>query len=631
MADARFLLGANYYPIDRERQSWGEWYAADPAEDFAAMSAMGMSLVRVFFSWRMFEPQVGQYDDDTFERLDRLVASAKRNGLALIVALFAEDEVAELLALPWRQGRSVVTDDYMLQRAIQVAQRVGTRYRGERAILGWDLLSPALAADLDSPERFSVWFGSTVEALREAGAEQMVGVGVDAETLLETTKVRLDDRLAAAGYRCTEAGAQARAYMTGDPSLTSRATYLDGFLARAARRGVPVIADAVGIDSLDETCEREAAYLGVALASLFANRAAAGVVRRWRDLDTEWRDPYTRLPFESPVGLQFSDGSERPSADEVRSIAQIVDSIDLSEHTWERERAAVIMPAERYAQASSLASLVAPRSVFAAFVVAKQVHIPLDVIAEHDDPSLYDLVIVPSVQTVEESTWAQLSKFVDEGGTLMLSYGGGDATQAFCELFGLEFMGDQGMRSDLATKASAETVLGSLPALQLAAELPHFALVSASGAGILAVDTKGNPLLTVHGKGQGKAIFLAAPFERVYADVSGGEPPAEIGALLRRLYQGAARVAGAASPYECDAPELELGVLHGEDGASDILLAINHEAYDVQARFVSERPIISVTDLLTEQTVEVGTSELLVPMRAHHAKALRLALAERRQ
>ena len=136
MADAQFLLGTNYFPLDRERQSWGEWYASDPGPEFEAMAEMGMSVVRGFFSWHLYEPQVAQYDDEVFDRLDRLIAAAKRNGMVLIVSLFFEDGVSELMDVPWRQGRSIVNDDYMLQRATAVAQRIAQRYRGEQAMLG---------------------------------------------------------------------------------------------------------------------------------------------------------------------------------------------------------------------------------------------------------------------------------------------------------------------------------------------------------------------------------------------------------------------------------------------------------------------------------------------------------------
>lgn len=631
MAEAQFLLGANYHPIDRERQSWGEWYANDPGEDFSAMAEMGMSIVRVFFSWRMFEPQVGQYDDDTFERLDRLIAAAKRNGLMLVVALFDDDGVSELMSHPWRQGRSIVSDEYMLQRATQMAQRVGMRYRGEKAVLAWDLLGAAVATELGSAARFAKWFDSVSEALREGGAEQMVTVGVDAEALMEATKVRIDDRLSEAGFRFAGAGTEVAAYVTGDPEAGSRATYLDSFLVKLARRGVPVIAYQVGVDSLDETVEHEAARLRVSLGSLFLNRAGGALVRRWRDLDADWRDPYSRLPNESPVGVRYPDDTERPSADEVRGMAEVMAAIDLDGFSWERERAAILMPEERYAAESTLASLTVPRSVYASFVTARQSHIPTDVIVEADDPDPYPLVIAPSVARIDEGTWPKLTAFVDGGGTLLLSYGGGDVTQAFCELFGLEFMGDLGRRSELATKPSQESVLGTLPATEAEVELPHFALVSTSGAGIVATDTKGNPLVTAHSRGQGKAIFCAAPLERALTEAGGRGAPTEIARYARLMYSGVARLAQAHGAYDCDAPELEVGVLHSADGSTDIFFMVNHESYDVDATVTSERAVASVADLVSGRSASVGAREFVVPVGPHRMKALRLELEERRR
>jgi hypothetical protein len=624
-----FLLGTNYHPIDRERQSWDEWYSADPAKDFEAMAGLGMSVVRLFFSWHLFEPQVGQYDDEALDRLDRVIAAAKGHGLGVIIALFEDDAVSELMGMPWKQGRKVVADDYMLQRAIQVAQRLGTHYRNEKAIVGWDVLGSAPAHDLQKSERFGVWFASMVEALREAGAEHKVTVGVDAEGLAQAAGVRIDERLESAGFRCSNVTPATLAYLTGDPSLTARSTYADAFMAKLAHRGVPVIASEVGVATMDETCRREADHLRVTMASLFVNRAAGVLARRWRDLETEWRDPYARLPFESPVGLHFVDGEERPSADEVRATAELVAAVDVEGFSWERERAAVMIPEERDSAPGSLARLMAPRSAFWAFVTAKRAHIPVDLIAESDTLDAYSLVIVPSARSLSEAAFGRLTAFVDGGGTVLASYGGGDATGAFCELFGLEFMGDPGRRASLATKPGQETVLGDIPALNVRVELPHFALVSPNGAGIVATETKGNPLLTVHSKGQGKAIFCAAPVERALSDV-GSEAPVALHAFVRALYGGAARLAGADAPYECDCPALETAVLAGDDATADILILINHEGYDVRAGISSDRGVATVTDLISGRKAKVGAETFTVPVRAYQVRALRLDLADRR-
>jgi endo-1,4-beta-mannosidase len=630
MPQMRFLLGVNYFPIDRERQSWGEWYAADPAVDFEAMAEMGITLVRVFLSWHLFEQQVAQYDDELYERLDRLVAAAKRNGLSLVITLFYDDAVAELLDVPWRQGRSVVRDDYMLTRAAQVAQRVAARYHTERAILAWDLMGGSLAADAGSGGRFKTWTRSVIEGLKEGQAEQMITVGVDAEALLEETGIGIGGALDFCGFRCAGSTAGAVAYMAGGLDGGPTMSYLDSFLVRLARRGTPVIAHEVGPATLDDTAEHEAAALRVALAGVFANRAAGGLVRRWRDLDADWRDPYARLPYESAVGLRYPDGTERLEAEQVRIIADLVAAIDLEKYDWEQERAAVMMPLERYGSAHALSGLVTPRNVFAAYVAAKQTHLPVDVITEGDDLEGFSLVVVPSVQSVDEGTWPKLSAFVDAGGTVLLSYGGGDVTQAFCELFGLEFMGDLGRRSELTTKAGQETLLGTVPALDAKLELSHFALVSASGAGIVTTDTKGNPLITVHSRGQGKAVFCAAPLERAFAALATRDTQPEVRAYVRYLYSAVGRLSGAAPLYRTDAHQLELAVLRGKEGDSDILLVINHEPFDVEAEISSDRPIASVTDILSEKGAEVSATSFVLPIRAEQVKALELSLGDRR-
>ena len=64
-----FPIGVDYYPLDEERQSFSDWYTRDFDADFAAIAEARISLVRVFVSWKLFEPQVGQYDADADDRL----------------------------------------------------------------------------------------------------------------------------------------------------------------------------------------------------------------------------------------------------------------------------------------------------------------------------------------------------------------------------------------------------------------------------------------------------------------------------------------------------------------------------------------------------------------------------------
>jgi endo-1,4-beta-mannosidase len=106
----RFPLGAEYHPLGPDARTWDEWYAHDPAPDFAAMRAAGLTLVRVFVSWKLFEPQVGRYSEEAAERLAAIFEAASAHRLRIIVFLFADDRAAELLDVVWGGSRDPRTD-----------------------------------------------------------------------------------------------------------------------------------------------------------------------------------------------------------------------------------------------------------------------------------------------------------------------------------------------------------------------------------------------------------------------------------------------------------------------------------------------------------------------------------------
>ena len=91
-----FPIGVDYYPLDEERPSFSDWYERDVAADFAAMAEARISLVRMFVSWKVLEPQVGQYDDDAEDRLGDMIDAARAHDVRLIVSFFSDDRLAEM-------------------------------------------------------------------------------------------------------------------------------------------------------------------------------------------------------------------------------------------------------------------------------------------------------------------------------------------------------------------------------------------------------------------------------------------------------------------------------------------------------------------------------------------------------
>ena len=193
----------------------------------------------------------------------------------------------------------------------------------------------------------------------------------------------------------------------------------------------------------------------------------------------------------------------------------------------------MLIPAERYEPLPSMAGLYDPRSCLQAYISAKEAHLPVALVREGDPLDEYSVIIVPSAARLLQATWRELVGFVQSGGTLVMSYGGGDADPAVRELFGVEFLGDHGRRAGLACRVAQPDALGPLRSFDARLEIPHFALLGSGGATIVATDAKGSPLLTLNAYGSGRAVFLAAPVERALAQGDAWASPPPVRGLLR--------------------------------------------------------------------------------------------------
>lgn len=617
-----FPIGVDWYPLDEEKLSYSDWYARDFDREFAAIAEARISLVRVYVSWKVFEPQVGQYDADAEDRLGDILAAARAHDLRVIVVFFADDRLAEMNDVPWAKKRDPRTDDYLIAREISLVQRVVNRFRSETAVWAWELGNEAFFTGFASEESVQKWTKTLREAIREVDTARAIVLAADPETLVRETGV--DARAAIDGfeYGVSHVTAPYRAYAAEGPLTYGPATYLDSFLLRSALRDLPVLADGVGVHSLEVSVAEEAAYVRTALYSALMNRASGVLLRRWRDLDTEKREPYFRDPFEVLVGLTDVTGEAKPVLDEVRRFSRVAARLDLRVNTPAPERAAVIIPAERYEPLPSLTGLYAPRSCLQAYTAAKEAHLPVTLVHEGDELGDFMALFIPSAARLTASMWAELGSFVQSGGSVVLSYGGGDADPALREIFGVQFLGDHGVRPVLSCRIAQPGLLGDLAAFDVKLDLPHFGLVGSGSATVVATDATGSPLLTLNQYGQGKAVFLAAPLERAIAQSDPWAAPDAVRTLLRTVYGTVARAAGAGPVIDCDEPHAEIAQFGGEAG--DVVIVLNHSAESISPTLTVERVVASVADIRGGAAVGVGARAFGVPLGPNAAVALRL-------
>jgi endo-1,4-beta-mannosidase len=617
-----FPLGVDYYPLDSERASLDDWYGGDVEGDFAAMAAARLSLVRIFISWKLFEPQVGNYDEDALQRLERVVSAARDAGLQLIVCFFADDRLSELGDVTWGRKRDPRTDPYLVQRQVSLVQRIVNLYRSEHTVFAWDLANEAFCAGFRSAADLEAWVSTLREAVREVDTERPVLVSVDPETLFRASGVDSRNAVDTCEFAVSHVTAPYQAYAADGPATSGPATYLDSFLLRSARRDLPVLVDGIGVTSMEYSAAQEGGAVRTALYSALMNRGAGALLRRWRDFEADNREPYHRDPYEAVVGVIGADGEPKPVSGEVARFARVSARLDLRRYTPQPERTAVLMAAERYEALPSMAGLYDPRSCLQAYVSAKEAHIPVAIAREGDRLDAFGVVVVPSTRKLLQGTWRELRDFVQGGGSLVMSYGGGDADPALRELFGVEFLGDYGRRSALTCRVAQPDALGPLRSFDARLDVPHYALLGGGGATVVATDAKGSPLLTLNSFGSGRAVFFAAPVERALAQGDVRAAPRTVRDLLRCVYGAVARAAGAGLPLSCDRPEVEIALFSGED--EDVIVLLNHASEKMTAQMVADRVVASVADLRGGASTPVGGREFGVPLAANGVASLRL-------
>jgi endo-1,4-beta-mannosidase len=385
-----YPVGTTLFPLDTEMGNWSDWYTRDLGADLGVLEEGRFALVRVLVSWRVLEPQVGQYDEKALQRLEDMVAECKAHKQQVIVCFFGDDRHAELNDVPWGKKRNPVTDSYLIQRETSLVQKVVGKLAVEGSgVFAWQLGDDAFASMFESVDDLESWTREMREAIRELDPDRPIALGVDAETLFRATGVDARDVIETCEFAVSHVTAAYTAYAAEGPVVSGPSTYLGSFLLRQADRGKPVLMDAVGVLSLDNSAVEEAAAVRIALWSGLVNGASGAMLRRFRDLETERRMPYFVDPFETLVGAADSNGEIKPSFSEAKTFVRSAARIDLKSYEPSPERTAVIVPAERYEPLPNLAGLYDPRSCLAAFVSAKEAHIPVTVADEDDDFGQY--------------------------------------------------------------------------------------------------------------------------------------------------------------------------------------------------------------------------------------------------
>jgi endo-1,4-beta-mannosidase len=643
----RFIpVGPHWVPAKAALQWAQAWEPADIERDFEKIRELGCNVVRLDLFWAWFEPRPGDYSEAAFSQFDHLIEIAHRLGIWLHPTLFIGGEVGEAFwDVPWRQGRHPHADPEMLRLQSDHAREFARRFRGEPAILAWDLT--------DEPPFWIAW-GKTTDAMavnwtrllswpmRREDPDCLVCVGTSMEDI-GRGPFRPDIVAPEVDFLCSH---PYPIYALGhfpDPMLSERGSYCAAFqtvLSRGA--GKPLMIHEFGASSAQYDPERVAMYDRVAMYSALANGAMGFLPWCYTDAapDTFNRVPYLRAPHETQFGVTTWDREDRPAGRELRDFAGVTARLDLEGVEPATGEAAIIVPwewAKPHGDMSRLglegsgaipytsvqechageddggdnAWLIG--SLLSSLILARRAGLKVDMPREYGDWESRAIVFLPSPLTSTERNivhvhtdfWKRAEAWVREGGSLWASLCADAAIPEMGGLFGAR-LSDHAPATEVTL-----TMTGDFGRIK-AGETFSFhgdgtprhwpATLSVGDGKVIAVDQEGRPAIVVRSLGKGRTLVCAYPLESYLAAT-----PAVFEAEERthRLYQAFADWAGVRPLFRTDRPSVEIAALKGRGRGYAVLS--NHGGRD--------EAVLIESSLALKSLSVVGPDRIAEPVR----------------
>ena len=639
--ERRFIpVGAHWIPAKAALQWPYQWDLSSIETDFAKMKDLGFNTVRIDLFWAWFEPRPGDYNPQAFEQLDALIRLAHRYEIYLHPALFIGGEVGEAFwDVPWRHGRHPHADPEMLRLQTDHAAEFARRYRGESAILAWDLTDEPpfwIVSDETSDAMAINWTRLVAGALRRYDPHHVLCVGTSMDDLAHGP-FRPDNLVGEVDFFSVHPYSIYMLPLFPDPMLSVRGTYCGAFQTLlSAGAGRPVMIHELGASSAQYSPEYIAAFDRVTLYSSLAAGANGFLLWCFTDAapDTFHRVPYLRAPHETQFGLTTWDGQDRPAGIELRRFSQLLSRLDLAGIEPEPATAAIIVPhewAKPHGDFSRLglsgrgiavgvapytstqdgeavcgssrrnddeANLWLTGSWLSALILARQAGLKVAFPREYTAWQNHPLLFLPSPLTSTEHNlvhvhtlfWEGVYNYVDQGGAVYTSLCADVAIPEMSALFGCRLV------DHTPAEEVKLTIVKKFGDLQPEEEFQYHtagsnpkhwpAILELQGGEVIAVDQAGRPALIANSYGAGKTLTCAYPLESYLAV----QPAAFEGdENTYRLYQAFSQWAGKLSLFRSDQPSVEVASLIGQKRGYTIL--VNHNAGEKTVKITTHLPI----------------------------------------
>jgi endo-1,4-beta-mannosidase len=570
-----FLLGMNYWSRAGGPRMWERWDERRVRAEVRQMRRIGLGVCRSFLFAPSFMPHPPAVDAKALARFARFLRICADAGLATMPSLVVGHMSGENFELPGQAGRSPYLDPEVLSWQRALCREAARAARGAPAVAGWVLSNemPYFGGSTE-PDAALAWARELRGALRAAGSRRPVGTG-DGFIAQSGGSNGFDPaRLA------TEVDYLGPHTYYADVDPMRQVLNAEVLVRRHQAFGLPVMLEEFGGSTAQVSEEHQASYYREIIHGALSLGAAGALGWCYSDFDLAHDAPYRHHAFELGFGITRADGTEKPVCAELRAISRLCAGLDFSRLRFPTPRAAVLVPSYFHVDYpfSQEDRARMRRTLLQSYVLAQKAGLEAAVVAEEDDLSDYDLVLVPATQKLLAPTWERLAAHARAGGTVYVSYFHGDSPflhgmwiHDFEELTGARHTLRYGVPEqppEVATLVGDGLTLAT--ATRGSGPFPRaFLPIEPLGAEVVLRDLAGRPALVRNRLGRGQVFFLAWPWEHYLAEQADVNERDASHALYAYL-AAAARI----SPrYRSPDPRVHLRVV--EDGRDDLVWVFN--------------------------------------------------------
>ncbi len=587
-----YLSGVNYWPRSTGPLMWSKWNPEEIRNELLQMKELGMNLNRSFLYIPDFMPTPDKVEQDMLLKFKSFLDMCSEENIFTIPTFFVGHMSGEEWDFPWRNGRSLYEDEYMLEQQVLFIKEVVNTAKDHESVIGWLFSNEIPNHGGDGPrESVKKWVKKMTEAVRSTGDKRPLSPGDGAwspEIWGSATEWYLNDILDQIDF------IGPHIYPFDDDTL--RHSYNPAFAIKMATAlGKPAILEEFGASNTMASEENQGAYFRTTLNSVFINGGVGALGWCYSDFNLEYQRPYSHRGYELQFGVTRADGTVKPSGEAFIQHAKLLDKIDLSSTYIHNDPVSILIPTYYHHDYDHTPDdHTEMKNIYKqCFIGLKQNGINPGFMYE---PSIdwnkietdvkprigedHEIIFSPATARLTAPYWRALIEFVEKGGWLYVSYKSDGWIHLFEELFGAKHNlrfgfvnlpdGELNIKfmQDFGTLTKGDSLKFNTNNLTRSCA---YCPVETTKAQVIAVDNDNRPALLMNEIGKGRVIFSTYPLEYYVATSKNGSQTQP----LHNLYGAICAAKGIDPPLKMNNTNVEMGILKNENKSIYAFL-INH-------------------------------------------------------